>query len=135
MARCLTAYNGIQIILTYRSKQTCQIYCEYVTRSMVASYGKNSFSRQHRTRLTNGVQELKSQYSSSGRNTKGASHKVVLFLSIQFSEHLIVKIITLMTSLLKHRQNMHKQNLLAVRLYSEIEIIHCSFQGNKSNNN
>ena len=103
---------------------------------MVAFYGKNSFSRQHRTRLTNGVQELKLQYSSSGRNTKVASHKVVLFLSIQFSEHLIVKIHHANDLfIVKHRQNMHKQNLLAVRLYSEIEIFHCSFQGNKSNSN
>ena len=32
VARSLNAYNGLQIILTYRSKQICQIYCEYVTR-------------------------------------------------------------------------------------------------------
>ena len=28
VARFLNAYNGLQIILTYRSKQICQIYCE-----------------------------------------------------------------------------------------------------------
>ena len=53
-------------------------------------------------RLISGVQAVNLQYSGSElcRDTKASPSKKVIFLSNQSSEHLIVKIITLMTSIL-----------------------------------